>query len=181
MAIVDLRYARALASVVGESGQNAEDVRAQLDSFAGTLAESSELREVLANPAVPEPQKLRLLDALAERLGMSRTARNFIAVINAHGRLGELGEILTAYAALADEGSHVAEAEIVTARPLDDQSRRLLLDQVARLSGAQEIRASYREDASLLGGAIVRLGSTMYDGSLRAQLEQMRQSLVSAG
>ena len=115
MSIVDLRYARAFAAVVDETKGNPAEARAQLEDFHAALESSSDLREVLANPAVPEPQKLRLLDALAERIGMSRAARNLVAVVSAHGRLDEFGEILTAYSKLADAESHVAEAEIVTA------------------------------------------------------------------
>jgi F-type H+-transporting ATPase subunit delta len=181
MGTVDLRYARALAAVAQDSGQDPEALRAQLDSFAATLNESSELREALSNPSVPEPQKLGLLDALAARLGMSGTARNFVAVVSAHGRLSEFPEIMSAFASMADVESRIAEAEIVTARPLDDQSRQLLLAQVSKLAGGDQVRAVYSEDASLLGGAVVRLGSTVYDGSLRAQLERMKQQLVNAG
>lgn len=180
MSTVDLRYARAFAAVVDQTRQNPAEARAELADFQAALESSPELREVLANPAVPEPQKLRLLDALADRMGISRAARNLVAVVSAHGRLHEFGEILAAYSTLANEESHVAEAEIVSARPLDEESRRLLLEQVARLAGTQEIRASYSEDASLLGGAVVRLGSTVYDGSVRTQLEQMKQRLMSA-
>ena len=180
MSIVDLRYARAFAAVVEETKQNPVEAQAQLSSFQTALESSKDLREVLANPAVPEPQKLRLLDALAERMGISRIARNLIAVVSAHGRLHEFGEILTAYSTLADAEGHVAEAQIVSARPLDEESRKVLLAEIARLAGTNEVRASYSEDASLLGGAVVRLGSTVYDGSVRTQLEELKQRLISA-
>ena len=111
---------------------------------------------------------------------MSRAARNLVAVVSAHGRLHDFGEIVSAYSTLAAEEGHVAEAEIISARPLDEESRKLLLQQVSRLAGTEQVRASYSEDASLLGGAVVRLGSTVYDGSVRAQLEQMKQRLISA-
>ena len=74
----------------------------------------------------------------------------------------------------------VTEAEIVTARPLDDANRKLLEQQVAKLAGGQQVRATYTQDASLLGGAVVKLGSTVYDGSVRAQLQQLKQRLVAA-
>ena len=180
MSVVDLRYARAFASVVEETKQNPAEARSQLTSFQTALESSKDLREVLANPAVPEPQKLRLLDALADRMGLSRIARNLIAVVSAHGRLHEFSEILTAYSTLADAEGHVAEAQIVSARPLDEESRSMLLGQIARLAGTEEVRASYSEDASLLGGAVVRLGSMVYDGSVKAQLEHMKQRLINA-
>lgn len=180
MAVVDLRYARAFAAVVSEQKLDVAAVQGQLNDFAATFENSSDLREVLEDPSIPEQQKLRVLDAIAARLGMSPATRNFLAVITHHQRLRELRQILEAYLALADEATGVAEAEIVTARPLDDSNRHLLEQQVARLAGGQRVRATYREDASLLGGAVVRIGSTVYDGSVRGQLQQLKQRLVAA-
>lgn len=181
MSVVDLRYARAFALVVSEAHLDPAKAQAELHDFQTMLEGSPDLREVLANPSVPEPQKLKLLDAIAGRIGMSRPARNFVAVMSAHNRLQEMGEIVAAYAAMTDQDEHIAEAEITTARPLDEASRRLLEAQVAQLAGGDQVRATYSEDPSLLGGAVIRLGSTVYDGSVRAQLEQMRQRLSSAG
>lgn len=180
MAVVDLRYARALAAVITDKGMDLLAVQRQLKDIAATLDGSPELREVLQNPSIPEAQKLKLLDAMSERSGMSRPVRNFVALLTHHQRLHELREIIAAYATLADEESGIAEAEITTARPLDPDNRRLLEQQVARLAGDQRVHATYREDASLLGGAVVKIGSTIYDGSVRAQLEQLRQRLVAA-
>ena len=180
MAIVDLRYARALAAVVDEQKLDRAAVQVQLGDFAATLAANPQLREVLEDPSIPEPQKLRVLDGIAPKLGMAGAVRNFIAVITHHGRLPELNEILAAYHADADEESRIAEAEITTARPLDAGDRAMLEQKVAELTGGRQVRATYSEDATLLGGAIVRLGSTVYDGSVRAQLEQMKQRLMAA-
>jgi len=180
MAVVDLRYARALAAVISDQKLDLIAAHGQLNSFANLLAESAELREVLQNPSIPEAQKLKVLDALAPRLGLNRPIRNFIALITHHQRLDELGDMITAYAGLADENSGIAEVEITTARPLDAENRRLLEQQVAKLAGEPRVQATYYEDPSLLGGAVVRLGSTVYDGSVRAQLEQMRQRLATA-
>jgi F-type H+-transporting ATPase subunit delta len=73
----------------------------------------------------------------------------------------------------------MAEAEITSARPLNDQDRAELEAQVAKLAGGR-VRATYLQDATLLGGAVVRIGSTVYDGSIRAQLQQLKQKLVNA-
>jgi F-type H+-transporting ATPase subunit delta len=180
MAVVDLRYARALAAVVSDQKLDLIAAQGQLNDFANLLAESVELREVLQNPSIPEQQKLKVLDTIAPRLGLSRPIRNFIALVTHHERLHELRDMITAYANLADENSGIAEVEITTARPLNDANRRLLEQQVAKLAGEPKVQATYLEDPSLLGGAVVRLGSTVYDGSVRGQLEQMRQRLATA-
>jgi F-type H+-transporting ATPase subunit delta len=181
MAAVDLRYARALAAVISEQKLDVAATQGQLNDFADTLEASAELREVLGDPSIPEPQKLKVLDAIAEKAGMSRTVRNFIAVIAHHQRLHELRQMVGAYAAIADEQSSVAEAEIVSAQPLDDNSRQLLEANIRKLTGTSQVHVTYSEDKTLLGGAVVTVGSTVYDGSIRAQLQQLKARLVAAG
>ena len=179
MATVAPRYARAFAQVAEASGLDASAATQQMRDFAETLAGSSELREFLMNPSVEMAQKLKVLDAIAKRLGMFTQVRNFLAVVLEHGRLHELNEILTEYGELADAHAGAMEASITSARPLNAQDRARLEVQVAKLAGAR-VRASYAEDAALLGGAVVRIGSTVYDGSVRAQLQRLKQRLVNA-
>ena len=180
MAVVDLRYARALDEVVLEKKLSREDVKRQLVDFLDTFAASNELREVLKNPSLPEEGKLRVLDALAARLGMDDTVRNFLAAVTHHQRLPELPEIMEAYLQRADADGGIAEAQVITARPLDEAGRRALEESILQLSGGTSVRASFQEDPRLLGGAVIRLGSTVYDGSVRGQLEQMRQRMLEA-
>jgi F-type H+-transporting ATPase subunit delta len=181
MAAIDLRYARALAAVVSDQKLDPGTAQRELNDFADLLDASAELREVLQNPSIPESQKLKVLDAIAARAGMSSTVRNALALITHHERLNELRSIIDSFAALSDEQGGVADAEIVSANKLDDANRRLLEEQVSKISGGQRVRAVYSEDATLLGGAVVRLGSTVYDGSVKAQLQQLKQRLVKAG
>lgn len=179
MSVISLRYAHAFASVVTSQKLDADAVQQQLQDFRATFQGSRELREVLADPAIPREQKLKVLDAIAGKIGMASQVRNFIAVIMDHDRLSDLGEILDEYSTIADEDAGMSEAEIVSARVLDQEDRNQLEAQVARLAGGK-IRATYRQDPSLLGGAVVRIGSTVYDGSIRAQLERLKDRLVSA-
>ncbi len=180
MAIVDSRYARAFASVVASQYLDSKAAESQLNDFAATLEGSSDLREILQDPSIPEEQKLRVLDGIAGRIGMLPAVRNFVALITHHGRLHELNDILSAYHEIAYEAGDVTEAEIVSAHPLDAGNRALLEQQVAKLAGGQKVRATYSEDASLLGVAVVRIGSTVYDGSVREQLQQLKQRLIAA-
>ncbi|WP_035351302.1 ATP synthase F1 subunit delta [Edaphobacter aggregans] len=179
MSAIALRYAHAFASVVASQKVNSAAAQKQLRDFTDTFNGSRELREVLMNPAISGDQKLKVLDAIARKIGMLPQVRNFLAVIMDHQRLSELDEILAEYHAVADEQTGVAEAEITSARALNESDRAELEAQVAKLAGGR-VRATYREDPSLLGGAIVRIGSTVYDGSIRAQFEQLKQKLVSA-
>ena len=179
MSVLSLRYAHAFASVTTSSHLDTAVVQKQLNDFSGTLAGSRDLREVLMNPSIANEQKLKVLDAIAARIGMFPQVRNFVAVIMNHQRLPELDEILAEYHLVVDEQSNLAEAEITSAFPLNDQDRAELEAQVAKLVGGR-VRATYHQDTTLLGGAVVRIGSTVYDGSIRAQLQQLKQRLANA-
>jgi F-type H+-transporting ATPase subunit delta len=179
MSALTLRYAHAFASVAASNHLDANAAQQQLRDFSETFADSRELREVLMNPSIGNDQKLKVLDAVAGRIGMIPQVRNFLAVIMDHQRLSELHEILTEYHEIADEQSGLAEAEITSAHPLNDEDRVELEAQVAKVAGTR-VRATYRQDATLLGGAVVRIGSTVYDGSLRGQFQQIKQKLVNA-
>ncbi len=179
MSVASLRYAHAFADVASTAHLDAAAAQQQLQDFGDTLAGSQQLHEVLVNPSIANEQKLRVIDAIASRIGMFPQVRNFVAVIMQHQRLHEFSEILSEYRTVANEQSNMAEAEITSAHPLTADSRAELEAQVSRLAGGR-IRATYKQDASLLGGAVVRIGSTVYDGSIRAQLQQLKQKMVNA-
>jgi F-type H+-transporting ATPase subunit delta len=181
MAAIDLRYARALAAVISDQKLDVAATQGQLNDFADTLEASADLREVLQDPSIPEPQKLKVLDAIAAKAGMSRTVRNFLAVITHHQRLHELRAMVDSFAKVVDEQGSVAEASIVSAFALDQDSRKLLEDKIGQLTGLKQVHATYTEDAALLGGAVVTIGSTVYDGSVRGQIAQLKAKLVGAG
>lgn len=179
MAAFAARYARAFAQVTAATNLDLTAAQQQLADFSATLAGSRELREVLINPSLANEQKLKVVDAIARRLSMAQPVRNFIAVIMDHQRLAELDGILAEYAALADTNAGVTEVEITSARPLDEGERTHLVETAGELAKSR-IHASFVEDASLLGGAVLKIGSTIYDGSLRAQLAGMKQRLSEA-
>lgn len=174
-----LRYARAFADVAESAKLDSSAAQSQLRDFADTAAASRDLRDLLENPSIEQASKLKVLDAIAKRLGMFAQVRNFLAVIIEHGRLTELNDVLEEYREMADADSGAVEARIVTARPLNDADRAQLEAQVTRMAGAH-VRATYAQDASLIGGAVVEIGSTIYDGSVRTQLQQLKQRLVNA-
>ena len=179
MAVVTLRYAHALEQVVVAAKLDPAAALQQLADFAGTLEGSANLREVMMDPSIIMEQKLKVLDAIGARIGFFPQVRNFVAVITEHQRLHDMNEILAEYAAVADSDAGIADAEITSAHPLNDEDRDELLAQIGKLAGSR-VRAVYREDADLLGGAIVKVGSTVYDGSVRGQLQQMKQRLINA-
>ena len=179
MAVFTLRYAHAMEQVVVGMRLDSAAVLQQMKDFAGTYDGSPQLREILMDPSILKEQKLKVLDAIAAKIGMLPQVRTLIAVITDHQRLQELNEIVTEYASLVDQDAGWVDAEITSARALSAADRAELEAQVGKLAGSR-IRATYREDSSLLGGAIVKIGSTVYDGSVRGQLQQLKQKLVNA-
>src|SRR5580704_1885223 len=178
MASVASTYARAFADVVLGAHLDANRALAELRTIASLLAQSSELRRVWENPAIPAEQKRRVLDVIAERDGISKQVRNLVAVLIDHRRVQFLDPIIAQLEKELDARLGFAEAEITSARQLGDAEKREFEAEVGKLTG-KKVRARYVQDASLLGGAVVRVGSTIYDGSVRGQLERIKEAISS--
>jgi len=179
MASVTGVYARAFADVVVGKNLDAAQLMQQLHDFEALLRSSEALRRVLENPSIPGDQKRSVVDAITAKQGMSRQVRNFILVITEHRRLQLFSDILREVEQVVNERLGIAEAEVVSARELGDPERRLLESEIARLTG-KRVRARYERDGSLLGGATVKVGSTIYDGSVKGQLARIREQLVES-
>lgn len=178
MASVTSRYARAFADVVIDRKLDLSKVREELDSVVDAVSCSAELRRVWESPAVTHDQKLAILDAISARMGLVTAVRNFIAVLIDHGRIPMLQQIARQFETEIDQRLGVAEAEVVSARELTDNEKRRLESRIAQMTGKQ-VRAQYATDTSVLGGAMVRIGSTIYDGSVRGQLQRMKEQLTA--
>jgi len=176
VASVASTYARAFAEVVLSSHLDADRSIAELRTIASLLAESSDLRRVWENPAIPAEQKRRVLDAIVGRDGISKQVRNLVAVLIDHRRVHFLDPVIKQLEKELDARLGFAEAEIISVRKLEDVEKREFEAQVEKLTG-KKVRARYEQDASLLGGAVVRVGSTIYDGSVKGQLERMKEAI----
>jgi F-type H+-transporting ATPase subunit delta len=172
------RYARAFADVVLDTKLDTAEVERQLKDFAASFAASKDLREVLLNPSIPAAKRVSVLDAVNSRIGCGPKVRNFLAVLISHERLAALSEIIEEFRLEMNRRLSISDAEVVTARPLHDQERAKLEREVAELAGTR-VNATFRQDKSLIGGAMVRIGSTIYDGSVRGRLERLKERLVA--
>ncbi len=175
MASVSLRYAKALADVVLERRQQ-DAVPAELQRFAAMLAESKELVNVLTNPAVSAPEKKNLIEALAERASFSSTTRNFLKIIADHHRFNIFTEIVAAFRRELDARLGIESVEVISAAPLTDGQKNVLVQQLSAFTH-KEIRPHYQMDAELIGGVVTKIGSTIYDGSIREQLRRLRTEM----
>jgi F-type H+-transporting ATPase subunit delta len=173
------QYAKALLEVAQAEGgaSAAEAALGQLAGFAALLRESRDLRTVLLSPAVDHEQKVRLINRLCGAIGAGRPVRNFLNVATKKRRLAMLDAIRDRYQALLDEAEGIVRAEVRSALPVTEPQRAALEQALARVTGGQ-IRCDYGVDASLLGGMAVRIGSAVYDGSVRGRLDALRRRLV---
>src|SRR5580693_3020744 len=178
MASVASTYARAFADVVTDTHLNADRSIAELRAIASLLAESADLRRVWENPAIPAEQKRAVLDVIAQRDEITKQVRNLVAVLIDHRRVHFLEPIIRQLEKELDARLGFAEADITSARELGDAEKREFETQVQKLTG-MKVRAQYMQDASLLGGAVLRVGSTIYDGSVKGQLERMKAAISS--
>ena len=171
------RYAGALVDVALANGQ-ADQVKRELAEFAGLVRESPDLHSFLSNPSIARAAKHAGVEAIVARMGASRTLRNYLFVIVDHRHAGMLVEIEQAFSRLLDARMGIMQAQVTSAMQLSDKDRAELAAALTKLTG-EKIEAQYTTDAALIAGAVVRIGSTIYDGSVRTQLERMRARMIS--
>jgi F-type H+-transporting ATPase subunit delta len=179
MASVASRYARALVEVVLEQKIDADIARLQLHSILDAVKESDDLRRVWESPAVLPAQKRAVLDGIIKQIGALKPIRNFIAVLIDHRRIPMLSDIVRQFEAELDVQLGFVEVEISSARTLTPGEKRDIENRVERMTG-KKVRPRYSSNPELLGGVSIKVGSTIYDGSVRGQLEKMRQELSTA-
>jgi F-type H+-transporting ATPase subunit delta len=179
MAAIASRYARALVEVILEQRADSDIARQQLHAIVDAVHDSKELRKVWDSPAILPEQKRAVLDGIAKQIKALKPVRNFIAVLIDHRRIGMLDDIVRQFEVELDKELGFTEVEVTSARVLSPGEKRAVENRVESMTG-KKVRARYATDAKLLGGVVVRAGSTIYDGSVRGQLEKMRQDL-SAG
>ena len=177
--VIVSRYASALADVVtGPSGIDTAQVIAELRSFEALLAGSVALQNALATPAVAAGRKRAVVRKLADQLGLAKIARNFLLVLTDHRRLGALTPLIDAFEIQSDERLGFVRAEISSARDLEERQKTGLAEHLSRLTG-KKVRARYAVEPELIGGVVARIGSTVYDGSVRGQLNALGRKLAA--
>jgi F-type H+-transporting ATPase subunit delta len=171
------QYATALADVA--MAQRAADaVTQQLAGFGALYAESAELRNFLSSPAVTREAKHRVIEKLLARVGGSEIVRNFLFVVIDHQRTHLLPEIIAAVQEEIKKHEGITEAQVSSAVELSKAQKAEMEFTLERLTG-KRVEAKFSLEPSLLGGAVVRLGDTVYDGSLRSRLNNLRARLAS--
>jgi F-type H+-transporting ATPase subunit delta len=178
LSAVAARYANALADVVtgGASSLRPQEAVSELRSFEAALRSSPELYNALTTPAVPVGRKRSVVGRISDILKISRIPRNFLLVLVDHRRIGSLSDIIRSFETVLDERLGFARADVISARELTEPQRAALSTRLERLTG-KRIRMHFAVDDSLIGGAVARIGSTVYNGSVRGQLESLERRL----
>ena len=175
MRSASLQYANALADVALAQGAAAAVIQ-QLGDFSAAYAGFAELRNVLASPAVSKEEKRKVTEKIAAQLGASKIVRNFLMLVIDHQRAHLLPEMFLMFQEVLRERQGIAEAKVYSASALTEPQQNELTQTLERVTG-KKIEAKFNLDASLLGGVLVRVGDTIYDGSLRSRLEGLRERL----
>jgi len=181
LSVVSARYARALLDVVPPPGSktNPAQVLSQLRTVQSLIHESAGLQNALNSPAVAPSRKRAVMRRLLEPMGVQEKVRNFLYVVIDHRRAHDFASIVDGFETLLDERLGFVAAEVRSATPLTDAQRTTLETQVSRLAG-KKARLKFSSDPALIGGVVARVGSTVYDGSVRGQLERLRTRLGAA-
>lgn len=170
------RYSSALADVVLERGE-AREVQQELIAWSELLKSNANLREVFANPTIALDQKRGVLRRLIEIAKPRPTTVNFLKLLLQNQRLPELDHINQRFAAVLDDRAGVLAAQVTTARPVEPETQRTLQTMLLNLTG-KSVRIEFDTDPGMIGGLVTRIGSTIYDGSVRNQLEQIKEKMA---
>lgn len=171
------RYGTALADVTLKSGET-EILKKELNAFGAMIADNADLQNVFSNPAIAHASKENLLGELIKKTKPSKTTANFLRVLLQNNRLTELGEIGERFESVLEERSGVVSAEITSARELPASERKEFEKNLENLTG-KTVNVNYAVDADIIGGVVTRIGSTVYDGSVKTKLENLKEQLVN--
>jgi F-type H+-transporting ATPase subunit delta len=177
LSAVSTRYARALVDVVTEPGSNIDPQTAmdQLRQVAAMVSSSDDLRGALLSPAVSPSRKRAVV---AKLVNVHAKIRNFLYVVIDHRRVHDIPSIVEAFEVLLDEHLGFVRADVSSAKPLSDAQRASLEAQLSRMAG-KKAKLKFQTDPALVAGVVARMGSKVYDGSVRGQLERLRAKLIS--
>ena len=179
MSAVGRRYAKALLELAREQGQ-VDAVLRDVSAISGAWKESPELRDLVRNPVVPRPALKSAVGAVLEKLGVSTLTRNTVNLLADKGRIGQLHEVLESLEDLAEAETGKVRVEVTSAKPLSDAYYSRLADKLQRATDRQVVLVK-KQDPSLIGGVVTRVGDQVFDGSLSNRLSELRETLLADG
>jgi len=173
------RYAKALLDVVG-SDADAGAIELQLQAFVQLLGASAELRQALLSPSVPAAGKRGIATAIAERIGMAPNGVRLLQLLADRDRLDIMNDLLAVYRERLLDRRKIVRAEIRSAVPLSPDAVKAIESRLGAVTG-KNVAIDATVDPDLIGGVVAKVGSTVYDGTVKTQLEKLRKQLTAAG
>lgn len=170
------RYALALADVV-EKSPDSEIIKSELKQWETLMDANADLTNAFRNPAIAHANKEKVLEGLIEKAKPSRTTANFLRVLLRNGRLTDLGQINDKFASVLEERSGALAAKIISARPLSAEEQAELKNNLSKLTG-KNVSLNFDIDQNIIGGVVTKIGSTVYDGSVKTQLENLKEQMI---
>lgn len=170
------RYAGALADVVAKNGQT-EIVRSEMREWENLMTSSDELMNAFSNPAIQQDKKEKVLESLIQKAKPSQTTANFLRVLLRNGRLTEIKEINRKLDSVLEERQGGVSAKIVSARALSETEKQELKTNLEKMTG-KRVNPNFDIDNSIIGGVVTVIGSTVYDGSVKTQLQTLKEQMI---
>ncbi len=170
------RYSAALADVVLQAG-DVDTVRDELAGWHRIFDENPNLSNVFSNPSITHLNKQNLLEELIARSAPTKTTANFLRILLKNDRLNEIGEINRRFASVLEERKGVIAAEITSARELPENERAAFQLNIEKMTG-KKVNIKFLTNSDITGGVVTRIGSTVYDGSIRTKLDTLKEQLI---
>jgi F-type H+-transporting ATPase subunit delta len=174
------RYARALFDVANQESADLSKIQQDLNDVVAAVADNPELSRVLASHGVPDTARRQIIVAVGEKIGVAAPVGKLLGMLADRRRLELLPDLAAVYTERLLEHRNVVQADITTAAPIGPETAEAIAASLQSATGKQ-ITMRVSVDPSLLGGVVARVGSTVYDGSVRTQLKKMRDQLVAQG
>lgn len=171
------RYATALADVVTKTGE-VETVKAELKTWEEMIGSNVQLQSAFRNPSIAHASKEKVLEGLLSKARPAKTTSNFLRVLLKNSRLTDLAAVNAKFESVLEERSGVLTAEVTSARELSEAERADLKASLEKLTG-KRVKFNFNIDTNIIGGVITRIGSTVYDGSVKTQLENLKEELIN--
>lgn len=171
------RYANALADVAVKNG-NSEDLKEELKSWEDMIFSSKDLSAAFANPSIGQESKVSVLETLIKRSNPLPTTANFLRVLLKNSRLTELPSINKRLHSVLEDRGGIITGIVISARDLSGDEKKGFEESVGQLTG-KKVKLTFKIDKDLIGGAVTRVGSTVFDGSVKTQLLRLEERMIN--
>lgn len=170
------RYATALADIVTKTNETSF-VQTELKTWENMISGNVDLQTAFGNPVISQVNKEKVLENLVAKTQPTKTTANFLRVLLRNGRLTEIKEINEKFASVLEERSGAVSAQITSARALSEAEKAEMQMNLAKLT-RKNVSLNFEINETLIGGIVTRIGSTVYDGSVKTQLDELKQQMI---